>query len=140
MICFGSPGGLFTIFPLDISHCRQFETVTSWQNPGKLQVFLINGVQAFVFSYPPPTFVLQLPGFMRSHIFPWISDELQITPWNQWLMEEANQNYKSSRNLQSLKVRKQSRQKLGTLLNLKLNAAELGKHGRERKANDVAKS
>lgn len=55
-------------------------------------------------------------------------------------MEEANQNYKSSRNLQSLKVRKQSRQKLGTLLNLKLNAAELGKHGRERKANDVAKS
>lgn len=32
-----------------------------------------------------PTFFLQLPEFVRSHIFPWISDKLQITPWNQWL-------------------------------------------------------
>lgn len=67
------------------THCRQFETVNSWPNPGKLQAFLVNGVQAFVFYSLHPTFILKPPGFMRSHILPWVTDELQITPWNQWL-------------------------------------------------------
>lgn len=40
-------------------------------------------------SIPPPFFFLQLPEFVRSHIFPWISDKatdylLEINDWNGW--------------------------------------------------------
>lgn len=117
------------------THWRQFETVKFWQNPGKLQVFLINRVQAFVFYSLHPHFFLQLPEFVRSHIFTWISDRLpplEINDWNGWgkselqiLKGEASSFWKSE-----YRVGKSQ----GYSENLRLIVVVLGKHGRKRKA------
>ena len=146
MICLGSPGGLFTIFPVDISNTLQ--TVWNSQVLAKSRkitsfpYYLCAGLCLLLTPSPPFFFFYNFQNLWDLTYFLKLVTNyrlpLEINDWNGWGKSELQ--ILKGRNIEFLKFRIWSRQKPRILWKSELNCGWVRKAWQGKESNDLAKS